>query len=252
MPLSPHLQQLKESIQSRPHWFVRLAPATYRTRIQLTRELSDLYGETRVSLRGWDFPHLSEQSKEYILADGRLISWCDWSHFKELWSMYASGQFAGVFALRELDPELQKHLRRQALGNLEDVPLVISLVSAIYTVTEVFEFASRMTRRLELEEGVTLSLRLHGCQGSVLVHDALGSLPSEVNPDTVIELGDSYSYVTLRSRHRHAALEETRALLSHFGVSLRDDVLRQHQENLYRGGVGQDGHEEDYDWESSS
>src|ERR1700693_4619104 len=85
-----------------PHWRVNVRPATYKAeRIPSLSSCFDIVRKTKVSLRGWDYPHLSNRTNEQGIGRNWVAAWSDfWGHL-EYWRFYQSGQFMPLLGVRE-------------------------------------------------------------------------------------------------------------------------------------------------------
>lgn len=148
-------EQLPVPILDKPHWRVNLHPEVHEP--ELLSTLSDCYKtieKTRVRLRGWDFPHLSQEPDERGLGQNYAASWCEIFGHHEYWRMYQSGQFLFLATIRErqeqqwhekIKTNLQASLQHMNL-DWDSVPGFIETVNFIYSVTEIFEFSARLCR----------------------------------------------------------------------------------------------------------
>lgn len=118
----------------------------------------ELVEKASVSLRGWDYPHITSRNDEHGGTEHHadyVQDWCDWYHHVEFWRMYKSGQFLHYKALRE---DLGKD------GNVPNGP-VLAVGSFIYTVTEITEFAHRLRAAGLYKEGATLQISIGNSAG---------------------------------------------------------------------------------------
>jgi hypothetical protein len=140
----------------------------------------ELIEQSKVSLRGWDYPHLSRRDSERAHGNNWVASWSDfWGH-NEYWRLYQSGQFVHLFSVREAtEPEWRKQLEALARshlgwGELKDfdwssVPGFVSIVNFIYTVTEIYELAARLCEKGVYRGVLTISIELRGIKGFLLM-----------------------------------------------------------------------------------
>lgn len=145
------------------HWRINLRPTKHFDDRFLLGDCVTIVDETKVTLRGWDFPHTSHRNDDhggFIRSDRYVENWTDWYGFLEFWRMYRSGQFLSLNALRE-DTIPDEY------GN-PSVP-VLHIVPTIYAIVEFVEFAHRMTKRGIYDAGIALSIKLIGSQGRQLV-----------------------------------------------------------------------------------
>ena len=127
---------LLDRIKSGSHWTLRILPASGEVaQLGLTESL-ELVGKHKLSIRGWDFPHISHRNDEHggTVRDGKFIeNWTDWASRQEFWRFYKSGQFIYMERLEE-----ESH-------PLNSTTNYVDMISAIYTFTEYFVFAERLS-----------------------------------------------------------------------------------------------------------
>ena len=150
-------KELLDKIKSRGYWKVQFTPLKFnQLLIPDRKQLIDMVTNYRVKLRGWDYPHLSHwekpQSREVVIGKDYIEGGCDWNTQIEFWRFYQSGQFIHLFAMDEdwwaedawvTRPDLKALKSGDAFGT----------ISAIYTVTEIFEFAHRMAKLGVYDDG---------------------------------------------------------------------------------------------------
>jgi len=127
------------------HWFVTIQPLP---RIDERIPLNDLLTriqQAQVMLRGWDYPHIDNNTRN---RDRAIENTTDWREYHERWRFSTSGFFAHRWRMREDGiPE--------RVGTLD-------FISAIWSMTEVFVFSSRLYGEDPTVEQVTVSLELDG------------------------------------------------------------------------------------------
>lgn len=142
--------------------FLRVVIRPSRTREALTvTRARDIVQKASVSLRGWDYPHISMRDDDRGGAETYADftqDWCDWFHHVEFWRMYKSGQFLHYKALRE---DLSKD------NSIPKGP-VLAVGSFMYTITEVTEFAHRLRAAGLYEDGATIQIDLGNTEGRML------------------------------------------------------------------------------------
>ena len=85
---------LLDKIQSFGHWRVNLRPITPLDPQLTFQQCLELVRDNAVSIRGWDFPHVSNRQDDeggWSRGDGFHENWCNWYGFYEFWHMYKSG-----------------------------------------------------------------------------------------------------------------------------------------------------------------
>lgn len=162
---------INDSIKEKPHWRIIVRPLAFEEkRVSTLDECWKLVDHSRVALRGWDFPHVDENTR--IVSADSVASSVNFTRFVESWKMFQSGQFAFIGVIRE--EFYKKHCERYA--NLEGVVLpegmeitgYLSIINALYHIAEVFEFAARLYSKMKSIEGVSISAGLHNAGGRML------------------------------------------------------------------------------------
>src|SRR5207244_8721568 len=123
-------------------WRVNFRPADYDPlNIASLGEAWELVKRTKVSLRGWDYPHISRDQR----ANGRnwVSSWSNFMGHIEYWRLYQSAQFLHLFVVREAADESWRRelLARASNSHIEGA---LDILNFVYTVSEVVEFGSRL------------------------------------------------------------------------------------------------------------
>lgn len=169
---------LAAPVLGHPHWRINYRPATYQEDLLPTlASCQELVEATKLSLRGWDFPHVGRHPGESEVGSNWIGSSTQYSTHIEYWRLYQSGQFLHLHAVREaLEPEWRAKLRRAAQShaswrtdiNWDNVPGYFSFLNFLYTVTEVFEFAARIAQRGVYTGQLDITIELKGIKGFVL------------------------------------------------------------------------------------
>lgn len=201
---------LLEKIKGGMRWTLRIIPYSRPDRIVGFRECEDLVAKNRLSIRGWDFPHISSRNDEhggYVRGDKYLENWTDWATRQEFWRFYKSGQFIYMERLEEENSPISPN------ANFIDV------ISTIYTFTEYFVFAERMAGE-EIFEGRCKVELIYNSLEPTLLHAGRNRVPffdekrfdgNEIKISRKVEhYGDTYG-------GRHDAQEAVLEFFDHFG-----------------------------------
>lgn len=165
---------LINTITSSPHWHVTIHPdIIIPERIGTLRELWDLMENCRVILRGWDYPHVDRYEKNRAYGIDWIASWCEFfMGHQEYWRLSQSALFEHYFSFCE-DGDFQQAEKRAKLN----IPLMLdnfkpsgflSILSTLYSFTEIFEFASRLANKGIFDKSVFISIKMEGIQNRVL------------------------------------------------------------------------------------
>lgn len=146
----PQLAQLDPELTRQPHWLTVIHPA-HRESLSLD-ECWDRVARSQVSLRVQPFPFVQEetrrQGRDWVGCDDRSDSSTD------SWRACPSGLFVHAGTLRD------------AMTGSSDAPpsqaRTLSVVGAIFAVTERFEFASRLALDAGWADSVRVSMSLVG------------------------------------------------------------------------------------------
>lgn len=154
---------ITERIKERGYWRVGFCPLTFeRERIHPLPKCNEVVEKAVVRLRGWDYPHLP---KEGAVAGANYVEGVvDWEMHKEMWRMYQSGQFVHYKVLQE-DWTAESDLWRERKIK---PGTILSVIAAVYVVTEAFEFVRRVVKQGYYEEGVEVTVGLHNTQNREL------------------------------------------------------------------------------------
>jgi hypothetical protein len=171
-------EKLPVPVLENPHWRVNLRPEQYDPDLIPTLTACfDAVRATKLSLRGWDFPHISNKPGQTITGSNWVASFGDFMSHVEYWRFYQSGQFLHLAAVREvLSKEWTSQLRVAAKShaswrtdvNWDQVPGFFSLLNFLYTVTEIFEFAARLAQRGIYAGQISVTIELKHIKGFVL------------------------------------------------------------------------------------
>ena len=232
-------------VLAHPHWRVNIRQASYQAeRVPSLTECIAVIEATKVRLRGWDYPHLSRKAGQTGRGNDYIDSWTAFMGHLEYWRFFQSAQFLHLFAVREaLEPQGAAKLKQTAIwhigepGVVEAAPGFFSLLNVVYTVTEVFEFASRLCQRGVHEGTVIIDIRIRGARGFGIIPEAdrewseyyaLGS--DDVGHAWTIESAD---LVAATSQH---ALDATLWVFDRFGwPNPPREIIARDQEKFLKG-----------------
>ncbi len=162
-------EALIEKIKSRGYWRVLIRPTQYKKDlISSLSECRRFIEESKVSLRGWDYPHIERRGEGLVNGDDWVESSTDWSQYLEHWRFYQSGQFAHLFNCKEdwfdsNEVEISYPRRRSSLPDAFLEP-----VWTVYRTTEIYEFAARLAAKGFFGNSLSISVELHKMKGRTL------------------------------------------------------------------------------------
>jgi hypothetical protein len=160
------------------HWRVNFRPIQYKELLIPTLEKCyEIIDKNKLSLRGWDYPHLGRRAAERAQGNNWVASWSDFKSHCEYWRFYQSGQFIHLFSVRgEKDTEWRKKLQDDMRDHLshrtdiawENVPGYVSTIEFVHNITEIYEFAARLCQSQIYSGTINIQIQLKGIRGFIL------------------------------------------------------------------------------------
>ncbi|MGA9351045.1 MAG: hypothetical protein WBW48_19885 [Anaerolineae bacterium] len=236
--------QVISRIKENAHWRVVLHPGQFKKdRIGRLSELWKIVEETQVRFRGWYYPHISHRGEERGQGIDYIGCWSQYLRHTEHWRFYQSGQFAHLFTFRENDPDYADTLRRCLQG---EVPLTpqqlssihgfVSIVSAVYTFTEIFELAGHLAQREILHPDCQIIIGMHNIQGYALSFSTFNRALYDLYIAQVNTLEKAWTLNSeeLVARVRDLAVEASLWFFERFGMEVIEQVVADMQASLFR------------------
>lgn len=230
-----------------PHWRVNMRPLPYEPeRIPSLSAGFDLVQATKLSLRGWDYPHLSHRPNQRGTGNRWIAAWSDFMNHIEYWRLYQSAQFLHLSVVREaVQPEWRAQLRNAAESHgsyrtdvdWDNVPGYFSLLNVLYTVTELFEFAARLAQRGVYQSELSMTIELKNVKGFVLTPE-LDRAWTDVCVASEANIGRTWQLESrdLLSASSDVAIQASAWFFERLGwLNPATDVLRRDQEKFLAG-----------------
>lgn len=152
-----------ELIQSKGYWQVWLRPlASLQDKLSIEK-CHEIVENSKVSLRGWDFPHINRNVGFTNNYQEYIESYCSFMALNEYWRFYRDGQFIHFFGI-ESDWYDQAEVRTK----LSQSEKGFEVIAGLYRFTEIFELASRLARKGNYTSGIDLEVKLFGTQNRQL------------------------------------------------------------------------------------
>jgi hypothetical protein len=201
---------IRQAILTRGHWRIEIKPAEYvEERVDDLGALAAVVPQHNVALRGWDYPHIDTKSP---IARG--LDWAgqdtEWHEHLDSWRIFASGLFVSMNGLRD-DWRDRSSFSPPKEGWVPGAALDVG--DAIFTLTEVFEFASRLATSPVGAPTVAVSSTLVGAKGRTLYVDdpmrgslyrdyqaAVDAIPLETTVERTRLLAESWDIAGIQSR----------------------------------------------------
>jgi len=164
------VKQLIDKIKQKGYWKVVIRPQVFKEKyISSIDECKKVVQDSIISLRGWNYPHI-DKSRIKISGNDSVESFCD-SDFMgiyEYWRYYQSGQFVHYFTMREDYRMDEAKLQQVQDFSSTSSTKFLSILSSLYSVTEIYQFALRLTLKDALGDSIEVIIELHDIEGREL------------------------------------------------------------------------------------
>ena len=215
-------QELINKIKQKGYWKVIIRPTKF-----IANRFDDLGGcespliENRLSLRGWDYPHIEPIE---VAGSDSIRSLCDWSAgpMYEAWRFYKNGMFVHLFSMREdlrlSDDQIASSIMQFGTLANRDIESLLDIISTLYTVTEIFLFASNLAKNL-IKDDMQIIIELNMTKNRLLFFWGNPfrylSMPYVCNYEPV-KIEKTISYNELMDNPNEIALDTTIEILKQF------------------------------------
>jgi len=162
------MEELLKKIHATGYWRVQIRPTHFdENRIKTLNECWEAVESSSVYLRGWDYPHVDHENKTFGI--NHVASGADFGSSKEYWRLYQSGMFIHHFACIE-DYEIDSNnVARYSVRTLSPSGKYLGIIVTLYTLTEIFLFASRLAAKQILDPSCEITIQLHKMQDRQLM-----------------------------------------------------------------------------------
>ena len=224
------MSQILERIRSSGHWRVLIRPTNFeKKRVSSKDELFHLLERTSVRYRGRAFPVV--RGDQTLTLDDYITYEEEDDRFAELWRFYQSGQFIQYSAFIEdrLDPHKIDNLTNEWRSGLFLDPL-----QTLFRITELFEFATRLTFTGASDGQSHLELSVNGILGRRLKSATarITALPADSCQTQCLPLTYDFSNIQLVVSNRDLALQAAQEVFKCFGWKPSTSLLRDFQTEL--------------------
>ncbi len=209
--------QREELTAPHAYWYCTIMPASYDAdRIPTTARQREIRMQSEVALRGWNFPH-TDREQNQPFEDG-IESITHWSRHNEASRFYRSGLFTWRHLLREdASPEYDG---------------AISFVSSIYSLLEVFVFASRYAPMIADTEEFVVSVGMANIGGYSLLLDTDGFRERKATAASSFAREYRAPVAELRASYRDYATDASQRLFDMFGLDVPVSSVEHWQNRL--------------------
>jgi hypothetical protein len=224
------VSDLTNAIRSKGYWRIDIHPTDYVTERVPYVALKSTLERTVVRLRGWDLPHFDRQGTERR-GNNWIGSETEWNYVREAWRFYQSGQFVYMRGMIEdwIEPD-RIQFGRIPLG----VPS-LGVGDALFTISEIFEFASRLSVTDAGADQMRVEIDLRNVAGRHLYVDDVNRMRMD-NQYSFHDAALTRSVVVSRAdaagRSRELALDMASDIFGHFGWHPDRALLQGQQDEL--------------------
>lgn len=163
-----------DKLKTRGYWRIELRPTKFQKEQFTLKECKGLIEQNQVRLRGWYFPHMSINHGDFFNAEDHVVGFVNWSEHCEIFKMYRSGQFVYYLNFWEDWINYSPYGFNVQFENGKTRPNVKEVIMTLYTVTEIFLFASRLASSQFGDKTMHLSIELKNCENRGLILDQFG------------------------------------------------------------------------------
>lgn len=170
------IDNLINKIKENGYWKVIIRPVDFEERRIADKDTAAKIAEnSKIVFRGWDYPHIDHNEGIVRSGPDSVSSFCDWpegGHF-EFWKLYLNGQFVHYFSMRE-DYEMSEDDKEQTRQSFPFSKLdqksdrFFSIINALYSITEIFFFASNLARSANFGKETEIIVELGNVEGRTL------------------------------------------------------------------------------------
>ena len=151
------MPNLLEKIHSKGYWRIVIRPTIFdKERIPTLTKCREIIDDAVVRLRGWDYPYF-DNSQIINNVDSIAIG-VEFMHHIEFWKFFQSSQFVHHFACYEdhlEKPKFPSYKMDTTSGKY------LSILSTLYSITEIFQFISRLISKEILIPKVEVTIGLY-------------------------------------------------------------------------------------------
>ncbi len=222
-----------EDLKSRGHWRFLARPTQFDAlHVRDLARLEEIVRQSRVSVRGWDFPHVDPNTQVQRHQD-RIEQQSEFAYHFDVWRFYQSGQFVYFRSLWS-DWEDRSLWGPPREGWCVGDTLLVE--DAIVVCSEALEFSARLAATEAGGDQMRVELSLIDLEGRRLRMESAG-LPF-VTPRVAHlpkwSCGDTFERGELAANSKDIAVDFARDLFSRFNWDVSADQLQNMQAGLVR------------------
>jgi len=170
-------EDIIKKIKSKGHWLINIHPEIYIGQKVEKRNLKEIIQKATVNLSGWSYPYFLHRVDEpYPTLNG--IETCIDSDFRlEFWRITQSANFLQLLAIKEDWIEYSDYDNIWSRGDELKGKKLLGVFNTLFTLTEIFEFAKRLTTQNIFDETVIIDIKLNDLNNRMLFVDSRERVP---------------------------------------------------------------------------
>ena len=165
-----------DKLRTRGYWRIELRPTKFKEDQYSVSECKKLIDTNQVRLRGWYFPHYSTRHGDFFNAQNHVVGYVDWREHCEVFKMFRSGQFVYYLDFWEDWIDYPPYGYNKVADGQKQ-PNGKEVIMTLYTVTEIFLFASRLATTDFPDKDMFVSIEMNDCQNRGLFMGSHDRLP---------------------------------------------------------------------------
>jgi hypothetical protein len=162
--MSTEAKSIIQIVKSRGYWEVDIRPVESKEdRFESIDDCFRKVASSTVELRGWPYPVYFTGKSPYPMQ-GRIEAASDYGPYKEFWTMFLSGHFYHLFAVRE--DWLSEGQGTSFQGLIDIKPgTALDFIMTLHSITEIFEFAMRLAQKRVFGKQCKIKIILNRMEG---------------------------------------------------------------------------------------
>ncbi len=224
------MSEILNKIKTRGYWQVIIKPTEFiADRIKDISVLFPILQKHYVYIRGWDYPHLEDKNSLHIDTDW-VSQDSEWMHNKSSWRFYQSGLFVHLHGM-SFDWRDESDVWP---GDADWCPSqYIGIGNTIFTFTEIYELASRLSMSEAGAEHMDVEITIFGLNNRKLYLDSSNRHPLdniyEAHLDT-LPIINKISRQELVAKTKEYAIESSIEFFRRFGWNPTFEIIKNWQD----------------------
>lgn len=226
-----------EKIKERGYWQIEIRPTKFLDQRLSLVQCKKLVELSQVQLRGWHYPHFGVRHGDLFNANNYAESFVNHNQHNEIWRIYQSGQFVHYLSFWEDWIEHEPYRYNFTTERGSNLPNVKEVLMTLYTVTEIFLFASKLALENVFGNDLQIIIKLCNTSNRELIMDQFGrDLDRQyICKIDEIEIKKNISTEDIIKNNKDLSLDTTIDIFHRFNWHLSDDtkgVLQKDQEKF--------------------